>query len=170
MNKILGCGAALALAFGACQSHAQQSYSSAELDSLYERGQREMAPNWRGLGKTHEAAVFIHNDVRKADNGLLAVWMHYELPAPEYVEKEKSYLSTRDRMLVDCKSSRTGTTDSTYYADRFAHGAVVLSNRKKPEMMEVVPDSIEELLLKTACAAKPRSTPPKRKVPKPSKE
>jgi len=151
MNKYLA-GAAM-LAACAFQVQAQPGPGQ-EVEALYERGQREMAPNWRPLGKTHEAAVFIHSDVRKAENGRVAVWMHYEMPAPEYIEKEKPYLSTRDRMIVDCKASRVGAADSTYYADRFGHGAVVWTNRRTAEMVDVVPDSIEELLLRTACAPK----------------
>ena len=155
MNKILAACIALSCATSASQAFAQPNEDKM-LDTLYERGQSEMAPNWRGLGKTHESAVFIHKDVRKAGNGLLAVWTHHELPAPGYLGKEQAYLSTRDRMLVDCKSLRTGATDIAYYAERFGFGMVVDTVRKQAELTDVVPDSIEELLVKVVCAPKPR--------------
>jgi hypothetical protein len=171
MNKILAGCIGLSLVAGMTQASAQ-SFSDKALDDLYERGQREMAPNWRGLGKTRESAVFIHEDIRKADNGVLAVWMHHELPAPGYIEKEKPYLSTRDRMLVDCKGSRTGISDVAYYAERFGFGAVVWTVRRKPELAEVVPDSIEALLVKVVCESKPSKgkAAKKAKTAPPSKE
>lgn len=166
MNKILG--GCIVLSLAASMPHAfAQPYSDKTLDELYERGQREMAPNWRALGKTHESAVFIHQDVRKAGNGMLAVWVHHELPAPAYIEKEKPYLSTRDRMLVDCKASRAGAADIAYYTERFGFGAVVWTARRMPEMADVVPDSIEELLVKVVCAPKPRKAPQKAKAANP---
>lgn len=166
MNKFLA-GAAAALL--ACAAQAQPGVSQ-EVDALYDRGQREMAPNWRPLGKTNDAAVFIHNDIRKADNGMLAVWVHFELPAPEYIEKEKPYLSTRDRMVVDCKGLRVGPADSTYYAERYGHGAVVWSNRRKPDMVDAVPDSIEEHLIKTVCAPKTKVKTAAKRKPAPPKQ
>lgn len=156
MNRFLAGAIALSIVAPvvpiAAQTHPVQS-----MDALYESGRQHMAPNWSGLGKTYKSAVFIHNDIRKADNGQYAVWTHNELPGLEYLEKEKAYLSVRDRMLIDCKSSRLGISDQAYYAERFAHGAVVGTNRVKTvDMREIVPDSIEELLVKTVCAPKPR--------------
>jgi hypothetical protein len=171
MNKFLAGGLVLCLAWHAGHSSAQ-SYGGQPLDSLYDQGMREMAPNWRGLGKTHDAAIFIHNDVRKADKGRLSVWTHHELSATEYLEKEKAYLSTRDRMLIDCKASTLGTSNLAYYSQRFARGAVVGTTRiKGVEMTEVMPDSIEELLVKTVCAPAPRkaAAKPKAKAEKPDK-
>lgn len=162
MNKFLANCMAVSIAMAVPQVFAQQNGDKA-LDSLYERGQREMAPNWRGLGKTKESAVFLHQDVRKTENGLLSVWAHHELPAPGYIEKEKPYLSTRDRMLVDCKTARAGTTDVAYYSDRFGYGSVVGTERRKVELADVVPDSIEELLVKVVCAPKPHKALPKAK-------
>ncbi|OWW19694.1 surface-adhesin E family protein [Noviherbaspirillum denitrificans] len=155
MNRILATCVAVAITLGASPSFAEANEDKS-LDSLYERGQKELAPNWRGLGKTHASAVFVHQDVRKADGGMLAVWTHHELPAPGYVDKEKPYLSTRDRMLVDCKGVRTGTTDVAYYSERFGFGMVVGTERRKAELTDAVPDSIEELLVKAVCtSAKP---------------
>ncbi|WP_420476264.1 surface-adhesin E family protein [Noviherbaspirillum sp. ST9] len=162
MNRFLAKCIAAAMAISASPSFAQANGDKI-LDSLYERGQREMAPNWRGLGKTRESAVFVHQEIRKADNGMLSVWTHHELPSPGYIDKEKHYLSTRDRMLVDCKGARTGTTDVAYYSERFGFGAVVGTSRSKAELADVVPDSIEELLLKVVCAPKPAKAPQKAK-------
>lgn len=140
------------------------------LESLYERGKQEMAPNWRAIGITHRSAVFLHNDVRKTDNGQVAVWAHNELATPDYLDKEKAYLSIRERMVVDCKSSRLGTADQAYYAQHFARGAVVGTNRiNGVEMQEVVPDSIEELLVKTACPVARKKTASKTAAKKPAK-
>lgn len=166
MNKFLATCIAVAMAITVSPSFAQANEDNI-LNALYERGQHEMAPNWRGLGKTHESAVFVHQDIRKADNGMLSVWTHHELPAPGYFDKEKTYLSTRDRMLVDCKGARTGTTDVAYYSERFGFGTVVGTARRKAELADVVPDSIEELLLKVVCVPKPLKAPQKAKTATP---
>lgn len=156
MIKFLAGGIILSFIANALQANAQPGPRKL-LEALNERSQHEMAPGWRNLGITHKAVVFIHDDIRKTDNGQLAVWIHNELPIAEYLEKEKTYLSRRERMLVDCKSSRIGTADQAYYAEHFARGAVVGTMRvKNVEMQEIIPDSIEELLMKTACAPKPK--------------
>lgn len=162
MNKFLAGGIVLSFIAHAAQVCAQPDPRKT-IDTLYERGQQEMASNWSKLGMTHKAAVFMHNDVRKAANEQLAVWTHNELPLAEYLEKERAYRSMRERMLVDCKTARIGVSDQTYYADHFARGAVVGTNRiRNVEMQEAVPDSIEELLVKTVCAPKPPKAPVKK--------
>lgn len=156
MNMFAAASIALSFIALAGQAGAQPDYRK-PLDVLAERGQQEMAPNWRILGVTHKAAVFMHNDVRKSDAGRLAVWTHNEMPVVEYLEKEKAYLSMRERMLVECSSRKIGISDQAYYADRFARGAAVGANRiRGVEMQEVIPDSIEDMLVKTVCAPKPR--------------
>lgn len=162
MEKIVAGSIILCLISLAGQAGAQPDPRKA-LDALQERGQQEMAPSWRTLGVTHKAAVFMHNDVRKAGPDQLAVWMHNELPVTEYLEKEKAYLSLRERMLVECKSGKLGISEQAYYAERFARGAVVGTNRvRNVDMQEVVPDSIEEMLVKIVCAPKPRKAPVRR--------
>jgi len=165
MNKLVAGG--VVLFFFAHGAHvAAQHDPRKSLESLSERGQSEMAPNWRSLGITHKSAVFMHQDIRKTDKSTLAVWTHYELPVAEYLEKEKKYLSTRERMLVDCSASRLGVSDQAYYAQHFARGEVVGTNRiRNVEWQEAVPDSIEELLVKTVCAPKPRKAAAKAKAP-----
>jgi len=167
MNSLLARCIALSIAAASPYSQAfAQPRDDKTLDSLYERGQRELAPNWRGLGKTHESAVFVHQDIRKAEKGMLSVWTHHELPAAGYIDKEKAYLSTRDRVLVDCKGVRTATADIAYYAERFGYGTVVATARKNAELAEAVPDSIEELLVKVVCAPKTAKTARAAKAPK----
>lgn len=156
MNKFLAGGLAVSLLAYAAQLQAQSDPRKAT-EAWMQRGQQEMAPAWRKLGQSHKAAVFLHKEVRKADNGRAAVWTHSELPDTAYLEKEKPYLSTRELMLVDCKSARLGMSEQTFYAEHFARGAVVGTNRfKNADMLEVVPDSVEETLVKTVCAPKPR--------------
>lgn len=163
MNKLLAGGVVLFF-FAHAAPVAAQPDSRKALESLSERGQSEMAPGWRHVGITHKSAVFMHQDIRKTDRGTLAVWTHNELPVAEYLEKEKKYVSTRERMLVDCKASRLGVSDQAYYAQHFARGEVVGTNRiSNVEWQEAVPDSIEELLVKTVCAPKPRKAAAKSK-------
>lgn len=158
MNKFLAGGLALSLLAHLAQTHAQPVPRKA-VETWAERGQQEMAPTWRKLGQSHKAAVFLHKEVKKAENGRVAVWTHSELPATEYLEKEKPYLSTRERMLVDCKSARFGLSEQTFYAEHFGRGAIVATNRfRNADMLDAVPDSLEETLVKTVCASKPRKT------------
>lgn len=133
------------------------------IDELYAQGQREMSSAWRGAGKSHDAAVFMHNDRRRESDGRIAVWMHRELESVEYLEKEKPYHSIRERLLVDCKASRLGVADVAYYGERFAKGAVVGTVKSKsPDMANPVPDTIEDQVLRNICAPKARQTPPQR--------
>lgn len=147
-----------------------QGDSSASIDELYVQGQRELAPNWQPIGKNASEAIFLHKETRKEDGNRLSVWLHRELSSPEYFEKENAYLSKRERLLVDCKGSRLGSSATSYYSGRFASGTVVGSDRtKSPEMIDVVPDSIEDRIVKTACAPKGRTTAKKTTKAKASK-
>lgn len=153
----------LVAAFLAQAVMAAAQQSPAGVDALYAQGQRDMSPSWRGIGKSHDVAVFMHNDRRRESDGRIAVWMHRELAFPEYFEKEKPYLSTRERLLADCKARRLGIMDAAYYGERFAKGAIVGSAKfKSPDMTEPVPDSIEDQVLRQICAPKARQAPSQR--------
>lgn len=167
MNKLFAAGVVLSLASQAGHASAQ----SVSVTALYAQGERELAPNWRPIGTTANAAVFIHKDIRKVDNGYLAVWAARELASHEYVEKEKAYLSTRERVVIDCAASRIGISDRSYYAGRFGSGAIVNASRKQAaEMLETIPDSLEDRLARITCAPKPRATQaPKAKPAKTAK-
>lgn len=161
MNRFIACGITLGMAlhFGLAPALAGHVEQEVSVDALYEQGQWQIGPDWRGLGKMHEAAVFLHNETRKAEDGLLAVWRDRELAFAEYIDKEKAYLSVRERVLVDCKLRNTGVSDSTYYAARFGAGAVVA--RKKVtnvDMLEAVPDSLEERMIQFVCGPEPGKT------------
>lgn len=164
MNKFLVGGLAVSLFACVAQTHAQPTPRKAT-ETWAERGQQEMAQTWRKLGQSHKAAVFLHKEVKKTDNGRVAVWTHSELPDTEYLEKEKPYLSSRERMLVDCKSARFGMAEQTFYTEHFARGAIVATNRfKNADMLDAVPDSVEETLVKTVCAPKPRKAAVRKSV------
>lgn len=144
-------------------SPAASQHGAGSIDDLYTQGQREMPASWRGVGKSHDAAVFMHNDRRREGDGRIAAWMHRELASAEYFEKEKPYLSIRERVLVDCKASRLGITDVAYYGERFARGAVVGGTKfKAPDMSDPVPDSIEDQAVRILCAPKARQAPSQR--------
>lgn len=144
-------------------SFAASQHAPGSVDALYTQGQREMSSSWRSVGKSHDAAVFMHSDRRRESDGRIAVWMHRELASSDYFEKEKPYLSIRERLLVDCKAGRLGITDTAYYGERFAKGAVVGAMKSKaPDMSDPVPDSIEDQVLRTICSPKARQTPSQR--------
>ncbi len=164
MKHLFASSLALSLAIAAAGAWGRDNHPS--VDVLYERGAQEAAPNWRGLGKTHNAAVFVHHDIRKSGNAYLAVWTDHELPAPEYFQKEKAYLSTRERVLIDCKAMRIGITNIAYYAEHFGKGEIVATSKTaSPDMEEVIPDSLEDQLVRTACAPKPRPKPVRKAKP-----
>jgi hypothetical protein len=169
MNRLLACSIVLCIASHVGLVAAQaQAGPDPSIDTLYEQGQWQISPHWRGLGKTHDTAVFLHNEPRKTADGRVAVWRDREFAFAEYIEKEKAYLSTRERVLVDCKTRRFGISDWSYYAGRFGSGAVIATRRvASADMKEAVPDSLEERIVKIVCAPKSRvATPPKTKAAK----
>jgi len=57
--------------------------------------------------------------------------------------------------VVDCKTGRFEVTESSYYADHFGGGPIVGTRRdENPEMLDAVPDSIEDKLIQAACASR----------------
>jgi hypothetical protein len=128
------------------------------IDALYEQGTRQMPQPWVGLGKTHESAVFLHKEIQKAEKDRVAVWRGREFAFTEYLDKQTGYLSSRERVLVDCKSQTIGISDRTYYTDRFASGQNAETRKfAAPTMTAVVPDTLDAQLLKIVCAPKPHS-------------
>jgi len=127
------------------------------IGDLYQQGQLTLLPDWKPLGKNYRAAVFVQSAPPRTAATYLAAWTDYELPFPEYYEKEKAYLSIRERMLLDCKGGKAGISSASFYAGQFGSGAIVAVKREdKPDMLDVVPDSIEDRLLKQVCPAPKR--------------
>lgn len=137
-----------------------------ELQEIYAEGKQRLAPRWRGLRMLDGVAVFIRQEMPKAEKGQVGVWLHRELAAPHYHEKEKSYFSIRERFVVDCNMHRLGLAEWAYYAGHFGEGQVVArANVEQPELNSVLPDSLEEQVVGIACPAKPRKAPAKAKKP-----
>lgn len=154
MNTSLACSFALCLLVPASLAYANPG-AHPSIDALYEQGTRQLPPPWVGLGKTHEAAVFLHKEIRKAGKDRVAVWRGREFSFTEYLDKQTAYLSSRERVLVDCKNHTIGISDQTYYAERFASGPTAgMRKVASPAMAAVVPDSLDARLLKIVCAPK----------------
>jgi hypothetical protein len=129
-------------------------------ESLYREGESGMGKAWQGLRKLDESAVFLHRDVRKGEKETVYVWTGREFVDPHYHEKEKPYLSTRERLVIDCAGMRAGVTESAFYEKRFGAGEPIARVQQKPEMIDILPDSIEEQMHHIACA-KPAPKPVK---------
>jgi hypothetical protein len=120
--------------------------------SLYREGESGMGKAWQGLRKLEESAVFLHRDVRKADKDMVYVWTGKEFVYPHYHEKEKPYLSTRERIVIDCAGMRAGVTESVFYEKRFGTGEPIARAQQRPDMIDILPDSMEEQMHHIACA------------------
>jgi hypothetical protein len=120
--------------------------------SLYREGESGMGKAWQGLRKLDESAVFLHRDVRKADKDMVYVWTGKEFVYPHYHEKEKPYLSIRERIVIDCAGMRAGVTESAFYEKRFGTGEAIARVQQRPDMIDILPDSIEEQMHHIACA------------------
>jgi hypothetical protein len=143
-----------------------------ELEEIYAQGQLKLAPPWRGLSVEEDAAVFVRSESPPGIKGQASVWVDRELPVPGYFEKEKPYVSVRERFVADCSGRRLGLAESVYYSGRYGSGALVTHDRNaQPEMKETLPDSLEEQIRSAACpkpAPKPAPKPKKKAVkPKP---
>lgn len=151
---------------------AAASGSRMEVLEIYEEGKQRLAPRWHGLRMLDGAAVFIRKEMPKGEKGRVDVWLHRELAAPQYHEKEKSYLSVRERFMADCGARRLGLAEWVYYAGRFGEGQVIKrANTEQPELNSALPDSLEEQVLSIACPIKQRKVFAKaKKPPKPKAE
>lgn len=167
-------GFALILAFPA-MAQAQDDFARAraaaseqvrvELEEIYAQGEQKLAPPWRGLRVLENAAVFIRAETAPAGKRPVSIWIDRELPVPGYHEKEKPYVSVRERHVADCGARRLGLAEWVYYSGRYGTGAVVARDRNaQPEMSEPLPDSLEEQIHGIAC---PKPVP--KPVPKPKK-
>jgi hypothetical protein len=122
--------------------------------SLYRQGEFTMGPSWQGLRKLEDSAVFLHRDARRPDKDAAYVWVDKEFVHPGFYEKEKPYLSMRNRVLIDCAGMRSGVAESAYYQRRFGEGEAFARVLQKPDMTDILPDSMEEQMHRIACAPK----------------
>jgi len=130
-----------------------------EAQEIYTEGVQRLAPRWRGLRVLDDAAVFIRSETSKAEKSHVNVWLDRELLSPRYHEKEKSYLSIRERFVVDCSTRRLGPAEWAYYAERFGEGQVVTRDKsEQPELNSSLPDSLEEQVVSIACPQKQRKS------------
>lgn len=177
----------LALLASACmstvqaQSEALRSIASArertriEVQGIYAEGEHRLAPRWRGLRMLDDTAVFIRQEVSKAEKGQVSVWLDRELVVPRYHEKEKPYFSMHERFVADCRARRLGLAEWAYYSRQFGEGQVVMRDTTgQPELNSTLPDSLEEQVVSIACSPKQRKTsvakakkPPKSAIPSP---
>lgn len=148
------------------QSEALRSTTSArertriEAQEIYAEGAYRLAPRWRGVRMLDDAAVFIRQEVPKVDKGQVSVWLGRELVTPRYYEKEKPYLSMRERFVADCRTRRLGLSEWAYYSGQFGEGQVVTRDKTgQPELNSTLPDSLEEQVVGIACSPKQRKTP-----------
>lgn len=152
---------------------AAREQARTELEEIYAQGQQKLAPPWRGLGVMDDAAVFIRAETASAGKNQVSIWTDRELPVPGYFEKEKPYVSVRERFVADCAAHRLGLVEWVYYSDRYGSGAMVVHDRNaQPEMRETLPDSLEEQIRSIACP-KPAPKPapkPRKKIAKPKAE
>ncbi|NEX60318.1 surface-adhesin E family protein [Noviherbaspirillum galbum] len=127
--------------------------------SLYRQGEFSMGPSWRGLRALQDAAVFLHRSVRRGENGTMLAWTDRELLRSAYLEKERPYLSLREHVSIDCAGMRVGVLESVYYEQRFGGGEPLARIRQKPEMIDILPDSLEDQMQRIACESKPSAKP-----------
>lgn len=155
-------------------STAAREQARTELEEIYSQGAQKLAPPWRGLRVLDDAAVFIRAETAAAGKNQVSIWTDRELPVPGYFEKEKPYVSIRERFIADCSARRLGLAEWVYYSGRYGSGAVVTRDRNaQPEMNESLPDSLEEQIRGVACpkpAPKPAPKPKKAVKPKTDEE
>lgn len=120
--------------------------------SLYREGEFGMGKAWQGLRKLEESAVFLHRDVRRAEKDMVYVWTDKEFVHPHYHQKEWPYLSMRERIIIDCSGMRAGVVESAFYEKRFGTGEPIARVQQRPEMIDILPDSMEEQMHHIACA------------------
>lgn len=137
-----------------------------ELEEIYAQGQQKLTPPWRGLSVQDDGAVFIRAETVSAGKNQVSIWTDRELPVPGYVDKEKPYISVRERFVADCGTRRLGLVEWVYYSGRYGSGAMITHEQNaQPDMREILPDSLEEQIRSVACPK-----PPPKPAPKPRKK
>lgn len=153
-RRALACTVAAVLLLGTAPACGRDLASA---DELYQQGQRQLPAHWRGLGSTAEAAVFVQADTKKTPDGHYMLWRSRELVDPGYFDKEQVFRSIRERIVVDCAGRRIGVNARAYLAGHFGTGTVAASSEVAPvEWSMVLPDTLDEQLLRSVCKPKQR--------------
>ena len=86
--------------------------------------------------------------------GYITVWFLFEYSEPKYLSNWKSYTSSKEQMIIDCKNSKLGKIEENYYSMR---GNLVHSTESKNEYLvnlsSVSPGSVGERIVEMTCSA-----------------
>ena len=86
--------------------------------------------------------------------GYITAWFLFEYSEPKYLSNWKSYTSSKEQMIIDCKNSKLGKIEENYYSMR---GNLVHSTESKNEYLvnlsSVSPGSVGERIVEMTCSA-----------------
>lgn len=93
--------------------------------------------------------------IKKSERlGYITAWFLFEYSEPEYLSNWKSYTSSKEQMIIDCKNSKLGKIKENYYSKR---GNLVHSTESKNEYLvnlsSVSPGSVGERIVEMTCSA-----------------
>jgi hypothetical protein len=105
---------------------------------------------WVSAGDAGNAEVFVDRSsiVRSGDSATM--WSVYALKAPGSANG-KAYVSLKRQDEFDCKGLRTRGVQISAHPQPMGEGPAVASEKGTAGWTAVAPDSLIEMLLKTAC-------------------
>ncbi len=106
---------------------------------------------WVSVGDADNAEVFVDRSsiVRSGDNATM--WSVYALKTPGSANG-KAYVSLKRQDEFDCKGSRMRGVQISAHPQPMGEGPAVASEKGTAGWTAVAPDSLSEMLLKTACS------------------
>ena len=105
---------------------------------------------WVSVGDADNAEVFVDRSsiVHSGDNATM--WSVYALKTPGSANG-KAYVSLKRQDEFDCKGSRMRGVQISAHPQPMGEGPAVASEKGTAAWTAVTPDSLSEMLLKTAC-------------------
>ncbi|WP_419719521.1 surface-adhesin E family protein [Burkholderia gladioli] len=118
------------------------------------------AADWVEIGASSEATMYLDRSSIRYDGQRIKAWEMLDFKTAFVVPgsyPQKFYRSNKQQHLIDCREGKSALLQYVSYDGQMGQGSVVGSGQdpaRQPRLDDMVPDSIGESFLKSACSLK----------------
>lgn len=106
---------------------------------------------WMEAGRSDDYVAYGDPSSVKRDGEIARMWSMFDYKTPQTGIPGKTYLSIRRQFEYDCKHGKARILTASPYAANQAKGPPLLTETNTYNWRAVVPDSVDDALLKFAC-------------------
>lgn len=115
-----------------------------------------LASDWKRVGSSAQATVFVDAESITRDLGLVRAWVKWNFTEPQSNSDGSTYLSKRQRWTIRCEARQAAVGSAASFPELDLNGdALGATNFLSSVWFDAPPDTVEEAILKFACKHAP---------------